>query len=37
MITTRALRLGPLPSTQAPKLIFTCPASLQVYENWLML
>jgi len=29
MSTTKTLRLGPLPKTQAVKLTFTCPASLK--------
>jgi len=28
-MTTRKLRLGPLPKTQSVKLTFTCPASLK--------
>ncbi|PPT83278.1 DUF2274 domain-containing protein [Xanthomonas theicola] len=29
-MTTRKLRLGPLPKTESIKLTFTCPASLKV-------
>lgn len=29
MITSRKLRLGPLPSSSSVKLTFTCPASLK--------
>jgi len=28
-MTTRKLRLGPLPKTESTKLTFTCPASLK--------